>query len=131
MRQSLQEIAEEIFRRKRLSRLEAARLPIEEKLRILVRLQERANAIRRDGTGGDVCLAPGIRKDPLTARELTPDGKLSARILAISQIHSASTAKLSPLHIALSCPTSIIARDKDSGLISHLSDRLTDKILAF
>ena len=47
MSQSLQEIAEEIFRRKRLSRLEAARLPIEEKLRILVSLQERANAIRR------------------------------------------------------------------------------------
>ena len=47
MSQSVQEIAEEIFRRKRLSRLEAARLPIEEKLRILVSLQERANAIRR------------------------------------------------------------------------------------
>ena len=47
MSQSPREIAEEIFRRKRTSRQVAARLPIEEKLRILVRLQERANAIRR------------------------------------------------------------------------------------
>ncbi len=47
MSQSAQEIAEEIFRRKRASRQSAARLPIEEKLRILVRLQERANAVRR------------------------------------------------------------------------------------
>jgi hypothetical protein len=41
------EIAEGIFERKRASRQEAARLPIEEKLRILVRLQRRANEIRR------------------------------------------------------------------------------------
>lgn len=41
------EIAERIFERKRVSRQEAARLPIEEKLRILVRLQMRANEIRR------------------------------------------------------------------------------------
>ena len=40
-------IAEEIFRRKRDARQEAARLPIEEKLRILVRLQRQANEIRR------------------------------------------------------------------------------------
>ena len=47
MNQSPQAIAEEIFRRKRRSRQCAARLSIEEKLRILVRFQERANAIRR------------------------------------------------------------------------------------
>ena len=41
------EIAGEIFRRKTKSRLEAARLPIEEKLRILVALQRRANEVRR------------------------------------------------------------------------------------
>ena len=41
------EIAERIFERKRVSRHEAARLPIEEKLRIMVRLQKRANEIRR------------------------------------------------------------------------------------
>lgn len=42
-----QNIAEEIFRRKQASRHEAARLPIEEKLRILVKLQQRANEVRR------------------------------------------------------------------------------------
>ena len=47
MGETAQDIAEEIFRRKQASRLSAARLPIEEKLRILVRLQERANLIRR------------------------------------------------------------------------------------
>ncbi len=41
------EIAEEIFRRKVRARREAARLPIEEKLRILVELQKRANEVRR------------------------------------------------------------------------------------
>ena len=40
-------IADENFRRKRASRREAARLPIEEKLRILVELQKRANEVRR------------------------------------------------------------------------------------
>ena len=40
-------IAEEIFRRKRTARQEAARLPIEEKLRILVGMQKRANEVRR------------------------------------------------------------------------------------
>jgi hypothetical protein len=43
-------IAEEIFRRKRASRQAAARLPIEEKLRMLVKLQQRANEVR--GTTG-------------------------------------------------------------------------------
>jgi len=47
MKSPAQEIAEEIFHRKQASRLEAARLPIEEKLRILVRMQQRANEIRR------------------------------------------------------------------------------------
>ena len=47
MDESARDIAEIIFRRKRASRLRAARLPIEEKLRILVRLQERANLVRR------------------------------------------------------------------------------------
>ena len=42
-----QEIAEEIFRRKQAARREAARLPIEEKLRILVAMQKRANEVRR------------------------------------------------------------------------------------
>jgi uncharacterized protein (DUF2342 family) len=41
------EIAEEIFRRKETARREAARLPIEQKLRILVGMQKRANEIRR------------------------------------------------------------------------------------
>ncbi len=40
-------VAQEIFRRKRASRRDAARLPIEEKLQILVRLQERTNEVRR------------------------------------------------------------------------------------
>jgi hypothetical protein len=40
-------LAEEIFRRKQASRREAAQLPIEEKLRILVEMQKRANEIRR------------------------------------------------------------------------------------
>lgn len=40
-------IAEEIFRRKQVGRREAARLPIEEKLRILVEMQKRANEVRR------------------------------------------------------------------------------------
>ncbi len=47
MKSPAAEIAEEIFRRKRASRREAAQLPIEEKLRILVRLQQQANEIRR------------------------------------------------------------------------------------
>jgi hypothetical protein len=47
MNSQTEAIAQEIFRRKQASRREAARLPIEEKLRILVRLQERTNAIRR------------------------------------------------------------------------------------
>ena len=47
MNPQAQAIAEEIFRRKQSSRHEAAQLPIEEKLRILVRLQQRANEIRR------------------------------------------------------------------------------------
>lgn len=42
-----QSIAGEIFRRKQAARREAARLPIEEKLRILVKLQQRANEVRR------------------------------------------------------------------------------------
>jgi hypothetical protein len=41
------DLAEEIFRRKRASRKEAAHLPIEGKLRILVEMQKRANEIRR------------------------------------------------------------------------------------
>jgi hypothetical protein len=40
-------LAEEIFRRKQSSRREAAQLPIEEKLRILVEMQKRANEVRR------------------------------------------------------------------------------------
>ena len=47
MKIPVQEIAEEIFRRKRAARREAARLPIEEKLRILVEMQKRANEVRR------------------------------------------------------------------------------------
>jgi len=47
MKSSAYEMAEEIFRRKQTSRGLAAQLPIEEKLRILVRLQEQANEIRR------------------------------------------------------------------------------------
>ncbi|HAV62200.1 MAG TPA: hypothetical protein DCY13_07520 [Verrucomicrobiales bacterium] len=47
MNTTLKNIAEEIFRRKQAARREAARLPIEEKLRILVKLQQRANEVRR------------------------------------------------------------------------------------
>ena len=47
MNNAAQEIAEEIFRRKLASRREAARLPIGEKLRILVEMQKRANEVRR------------------------------------------------------------------------------------
>ena len=47
MKTAVQEIAEEIFRRKQSSRQDAARLPIEEKLRILVEMQKRANEVRR------------------------------------------------------------------------------------
>jgi hypothetical protein len=41
------DLVEEIFRRKQASRREAAQLPIEEKLRILVEMQNRANEVRR------------------------------------------------------------------------------------
>jgi hypothetical protein len=47
MNPKAREIAEEIFRRKRKARREAAQLPIEEKLRILVEMQKRANEVRR------------------------------------------------------------------------------------
>ncbi len=47
MNPQARDIAEEIFRRKRVARQEAARLPIEEKLRILVEMQKRANEVRR------------------------------------------------------------------------------------
>ena len=47
MKTAVQEIAEAIFRRKQSSRRDAARLPIEEKLRILVGMQKRANEVRR------------------------------------------------------------------------------------
>ena len=47
MKTPVQEIAEEIFRRKQAGRREAARLSIEEKLRVLVDMQKRANEIRR------------------------------------------------------------------------------------
>ena len=47
MSDTAQSIAEEIFRRKSQSRREAAALPIEEKLRRLVAMQQRANEIRR------------------------------------------------------------------------------------
>ncbi len=42
-----QEIAEEMYRRKEVARRERAALPIEEKLRILVEMQKRANEVRR------------------------------------------------------------------------------------
>ena len=47
MNPQAREIAEEIFRRKREGRRAAAQLPIEEKLRILVQMQNRANEVRR------------------------------------------------------------------------------------
>jgi hypothetical protein len=47
MKTPAQEIAEEIFRRKQAGRRAAAHLPIEEKLRVLVEMQKRANEIRR------------------------------------------------------------------------------------
>ena len=47
MKTAVQEIAEAIFRRKQSGRRDAARLPIEEKLRILVGMQKRANEVRR------------------------------------------------------------------------------------
>ena len=47
MNPTAREIAEEIFRRKRAAHREAAQLPMGEKLRVLVRLQQRANEIRR------------------------------------------------------------------------------------
>ncbi len=47
MNLQMRDIAEEIFRRKRAARRAAAQLPIEEKLRILVTLQQRANEVRR------------------------------------------------------------------------------------
>ena len=47
MNSTPQSIAGEIFRRKQVARRQAARLPIEEKLRILVKLQQRANEVRR------------------------------------------------------------------------------------
>jgi hypothetical protein len=47
MNEQVRQIAHEIFRRKQAARKEAARLPIEEKLRILVDLQRRANEVRR------------------------------------------------------------------------------------
>jgi len=47
MKTPVQEIAEEIFRRKQVARHAAARLSIEEKLRILVEMQKRANEVRR------------------------------------------------------------------------------------
>lgn len=40
-------LARQIFDRKQIARRSAAKLPIEEKLRILVRLQQQANEIRR------------------------------------------------------------------------------------
>jgi hypothetical protein len=43
----LRELAEEAFRQKALRRKELAALPIEEKLRILVEMQKRANEVRR------------------------------------------------------------------------------------
>ena len=42
-----QEINEEIYRRKEKARRERASLPIEEKVRILVEMQKRANEVRR------------------------------------------------------------------------------------
>ena len=47
MKSLAREIAEDIFRRKQIGRREAAQVTIEEKLRILVRMQQRANEIRR------------------------------------------------------------------------------------
>ena len=47
MNPQAREIAEEIFRRKRVACRAAAQLPIEEKLRILVEMQKRANEVRR------------------------------------------------------------------------------------
>jgi hypothetical protein len=47
MSDTAQAIAREIFQRKNNSRREAAALPIEEKLRRLVAMQQRANEIRR------------------------------------------------------------------------------------
>jgi hypothetical protein len=47
MNSQTEAVAQEIFRRKRAGRRDAARLPIEEKLQILVRLQERTNEVRR------------------------------------------------------------------------------------
>jgi len=47
MSDTAQAIAEEIFRRKNRARHAAAALPIEEKLRRLVSMQQRANEIRR------------------------------------------------------------------------------------
>jgi len=43
----LRELAEEAFRQKAQRRKELAALPIEEKVRILVELQKRANEVRR------------------------------------------------------------------------------------
>lgn len=42
-----QEIAEEIYRRKEEAGRGRAKLPIEEKLRLLVQMQKRANEVRR------------------------------------------------------------------------------------
>lgn len=47
MNGTVQQLAEDIFRRKDTSRLAAAALPIEEKLRRLVAMQRRANEVRR------------------------------------------------------------------------------------
>lgn len=47
MNTTASEIAQEIFRRKKAGHAAAARLPIEEKLRILVQMQKRANEVRR------------------------------------------------------------------------------------
>ncbi|HEY0548261.1 MAG TPA: hypothetical protein VGF13_01595 [Verrucomicrobiae bacterium] len=43
----LRELAEEAFRQKAKRRKELAALPIEEKVRILVKLQQRCNEVRR------------------------------------------------------------------------------------
>ncbi|HWN93766.1 MAG TPA: hypothetical protein VNT99_01925 [Methylomirabilota bacterium] len=43
----LRELAEEAFRQKEKRRKELAALPIEEKVRILVKLQQRCNEVRR------------------------------------------------------------------------------------
>ena len=47
MSDKIHALAEQVFERKRAGRLVAARMPIEEKLRILVRMQQQANEIRR------------------------------------------------------------------------------------